>query len=105
MKKLLLALLLLATPALALTPLKEKSVGIPDAALVAKVENYLNSIKTLQADFGQAANATIKGADISSGRFYLQRPGKFRWEYLKGQQILIISNGSQIVYYDRKLDE
>ena len=87
-----------------LPPLTEKTVGLPDQALVSRVQNYLNSIETLEADFGQA---TI-GNDVSSGKFYLQRGhgnGKFRWEYIKGQQVLIISNGTQIVYYDKKLDE
>lgn len=105
MKKIFAILVLLATPAfaanVALPPLKEKAVGIPDAALVKKVENYLNGMKTFEAEFGQATSDN----SLSSGRFYLQRPGKFRWEYLVGQQVLIIGNSTQIVYYDRKLDE
>lgn len=35
----------------------------------------------------------------------LKRPGKFKWEYDARQPILIISNGRQLVYYDKKLKE
>lgn len=108
MKKLFALLILIATPAFAanIPPLKEKSVGLPDPALVKKVETYLSSIRTLETDFGQATS----GDDLSSGKFYLQRGqngknGKFRWEYLKGQELLIISNGIEIIYYDHKLEE
>lgn len=107
MKKIFAIIVLLATPAFAasvpanIPPLKEKTVGVPNAALAAKVESYLNSIKTLEAEFGQATSDN----SLSSGKFYLQRPGKFRWEYLQGQEVLIIGNSTQIVYYDRKLDE
>ena len=104
MKKILVLFLFLVTSANAADSpaLKQKTVGLPDPALIAKVENYLNSIKTMQADFGQV----VQGSSVvSAGKFYLQRPGKFRWEYIKGQQVLIVSNGMQIAYYDRKLDE
>lgn len=104
MKKIIAAILIATSlPALAanIPPLKEKTVGLPNAALVTKVENYLNSMRSFEADFGQAT----AGNDLSSGKFYLQRPGKFRWEYLKGQEVLIIGSGSQIIYYDRKLNE
>lgn len=104
MKNIIVAILI-ATSSVAMAaeapPLKQKAVDLPDPALVQKVESYLNSIKTLEADFKQMSS----GGELASGRFYLSRPGKFRWEYLEGQQVLIISNGSQIVYYDRKLDE
>src|SRR6185503_19003086 len=82
-------------------PLLQKEVLEINPKLASQVETYLNSLKTIEADFVQMDQTGTP----SAGKFYLQRPGKFRWEYLKGQQILIISNGSQIVYYDKKLNE
>lgn len=64
-----------------------------------RIEVYLNSLTTLAADFTQA---TPDGS-IATGRFYLQRPGKMRWEYDPPTPILMVSNGSTITYFDREL--
>ena len=61
---------------------------------------YLNNIKSISADFIQ----TTDGGEFAEGKFYLSRPGKFRWDYLK-QPILIIANGSHLAYIDRELDQ
>lgn len=65
------------------------------------VEAYLNNVENFTADFRQV------GADgsVASGKFYLQRPGKFRWEYDESQPLLIMSNGERLVYFDKDLEE
>ncbi len=72
-----------------------------DEAAVQKAQKYLNSLSTFEADFTQI---DAEGGQ-AGGKFSLQRPGKFRWEYDKRQPILIVSNGSQLVYYDKQLKE
>ena len=72
-----------------------------DENLKGKVESYLNSITTFTADFTQ----TDAEGNISGGKFFLKRPGKFKWEYDDRQPILIISDGKELVYYDKKLRE
>lgn len=69
--------------------------------LAAKVENYLNSLSTLSADFTQV---DAEG-NAAGGKFMLKRPGKFRWEYDMRQPLEIVSDGKQLVYYDKKLKE
>lgn len=69
--------------------------------LTKKAESYLNSVKSVEFEFNQL---TADGSE-SAGKFYLKRPGKFRWEYLQGQQALIIGNSNSIVYYDKALNE
>lgn len=64
-----------------------------------RIEVYLNSLTTITADFTQAA----PDGSIATGRFYLQRPGKMRWEYDPPTPILMVSNGSTITYFDREL--
>ena len=66
-----------------------------------RIEKYINSIHTFVADFTQVAP---DGA-IASGKFYLQRPGKMRWQYEPPTPVLIITNNGSVVYYDYELEQ
>lgn len=68
---------------------------------VKKVENYLNSIKTLSADFVQIAS----NGEKAEGRIYIEKPNKIRMEYKEPSNILIVGNGDYIVYYDKELEQ
>lgn len=68
---------------------------------VQKVEQYLNSIKTMRADFVQIAS----NGDKVEGRIYIEKPNKIRMEYKAPSNILIVGNGDYIVYYDKELDQ
>ncbi len=68
---------------------------------VNKVENYLNSIKTLSADFVQIAS----NGEKAEGRIYIEKPNKIRMEYNPPSNILIVGNGDYIVYYDKELEQ
>jgi len=70
-------------------------------AQVAFAEEYLNGIKTVVSDFIQEASS----GDISTGTFFLSRPGKLRWQYNPPVPILIVGNKGIITYYDAELDE
>ncbi len=69
------------------------------ASTVARVENYLNGLTTVIANFTQAA----PDGSLTTGKFYLQRPGKMRWEYDPPTPILMVSNGGTMTYFDREL--
>jgi len=71
-----------------------------DQKLIKEIEDYLNNITTIKADFIQI-NAD---RSLSDGKFYLQKPGKFRWEY-QDQPITIIANGKSLIYYDTELEQ
>lgn len=71
---------------------------------------FFNEVTTLQARFDQVVTDEV-GTTLarSSGDFYLQRPGKFRWDYLsddpdisQGQQIY--SDGKKITFFDPDLE-
>ena len=68
---------------------------------ISAIEYYLNNIKNISAKFNQI---TSSGA-ISSGKFYLSRPGKMRVEYDDQPPIVIIVNKAVLTYYDKELDE
>ncbi|MCE3233679.1 MAG: lipoprotein chaperone [Rickettsiaceae bacterium] len=68
---------------------------------IARVEQYLNNIKTFVSPFTQVDASGAK----SDGTFYLSRPGKLRWEYNPPTPVLIIAKGSLLTYYDSELDQ
>lgn len=68
-------------------------------AQAAKVSSYLSSLQTLVGNFVQV------GPDGSKlkGDFYIQKPGKVRFEYDAPSPIDIVADGSSLVVRDRKL--
>jgi outer membrane lipoprotein-sorting protein len=66
--------------------------------LVARVEQYLNSITTMKARFLQS---TANGS-VSSGTYYVRRPGRLRFEYDPPVPILIVADGMQVTMVDFK---
>ncbi len=72
-----------------------------DPAEIKKIQDYLNSFKTLSADFVQIAS----NGEKNEGRIYIEKPNKIRMEYNAPSDILIVGNGDYIVYYDKELDQ
>ncbi len=67
---------------------------------VQKAETYLRGLKTAKADFIQ------RGSDgtMLSGTFYLNRPGRLRFEYNEVKDF-IVADGYFIYFYDAQLGE
>jgi outer membrane lipoprotein-sorting protein len=66
---------------------------------VDRVSNYLSTVQTLIGDFvqiGPDGGRTI-------GKFYIQKPGRVRFEYEPPSLIDVIADGSSVVVRDRKL--
>lgn len=72
-----------------------------DARIVARVERYLNSIRTLTARFIQVES----NGWIAEGMLHLQRPGKLRIEYAPPHRFLILSTGRMLIVYSGKTDQ
>src|SRR4051812_50056933 len=68
-------------------------------AQAAKVSNYLSSLSTLVGNFVQVG----PDGSRSKGDFYIQKPGKVRFEYDPPTPIAMISDGSSLAVRDRKL--
>jgi outer membrane lipoprotein-sorting protein len=68
-------------------------------AQAAKVSAYLSSLQTLVGNFVQV------GPDGSrtKGDFYIQKPGKLRFEYDDPSPIAVVADGSSVAVRDRKL--
>lgn len=68
-------------------------------AQAAKVSSYLSSLQTLVGNFVQVGPDGSK----TKGDFYIQKPGKVRFEYEAPTPIDIIADGSSLAVRDRKL--
>ncbi|MDD1628281.1 MAG: outer membrane lipoprotein chaperone LolA [Methylococcaceae bacterium] len=73
---------------------------------IKQLQAFLKASKSLTADFKQVLiNEAGDPYQTSSGIFYLQRPGKFRWDYLKPFQQQIVSTSGKVWFYDADLDQ
>jgi chaperone LolA len=72
---------------------------------VAKLQQHLNEIQSLQASFVQQVSGKNNKPQVSTGQVSLVRPGKFRWIYAKPYPQEIISDGKQVWLYDADLSQ
>ena len=66
-----------------------------------KIEDYLNSLKNVTADFVQTDNQDNQ----QKGKFFLSRPGKMRWQYEFPKKVLLIINHDKLIHFDQQLDQ
>ena len=66
-----------------------------------KIENYLNNLQSLQANFVQMAS----NGGTAEGKIYISKPSKIRMEYTAPDSLLIVGNGDYIIYNDKELDQ
>src|SRR5262245_29896771 len=67
--------------------------------LAARVSAYLSNVRVLSGKFVQVAPDGSK----SEGEFYLQKPGRVRFDYNPPSPIELIADGQSVVVRDRKL--
>lgn len=82
----LLALLALVS----VVPAAQAQVGVPE------IENYINSIRTLEARFVQSN----PNGSILQGTLYVRRPGRMRFQYDPPSQLKIVADGTQVTMWD-----
>jgi outer membrane lipoprotein-sorting protein len=68
-------------------------------SLVDRVSAYLSNVQTLTGNFIQIG----PDGGRTEGTFYIQKPGKVRFEYNPPSPIDVIADGSSVVVRDRKL--
>jgi outer membrane lipoprotein-sorting protein len=88
-------------PAVAQTTPQPLTLTAADQALVAQVETYLNNQKGLTANFLQVAS----DGSTRTGKAWLQRPGKMRFEYDPPDKQLLVAGFGLLVYHDPQLDQ
>jgi outer membrane lipoprotein-sorting protein len=87
--------LLLAIPALAFAgafPAVAQSVN------VSAINSYLTALRSAEGTFRQ----TNPNGSVQSGRFFLQKPGRIRFEYDSPKGAMVIADGSWVGVFDPK---
>ncbi|HEX5055972.1 MAG TPA: outer membrane lipoprotein chaperone LolA [Gammaproteobacteria bacterium] len=70
------------------------------------LQSYTSSLKTLQAGFTQTQfDDKMRQLQVTSGEFFLKKPGRFRWEYKQPYSQLIVSDGKSLWIYDPELEQ
>src|SRR5690349_940285 len=72
-----------------------------DRADLARIEAYLNGLRSLKAQFMQIAP---NGA-VSRGNAWLQRPGRMRFEYTPPSPLLLVAGHGLVVFHDSQLNQ
>ncbi len=76
------------------------------ASPTSEVEKYLSGLATWSADFTQTIDdGHGKVVRSAAGKLYLQKPGKFRWDYSQPSEQVILADGKQIWFYDKDLQQ
>src|SRR5580692_2210490 len=77
------------------------ALSAQDQADIARIEAYLNSIRTLKAHFLQVA----PNGGISEGTAWLERPGRMRFQYDPPAPFLLIAAHGQLIFHDSSLGQ
>ena len=74
---------------------------VASASDLARIEAYLNGLTTIRARFVQLSS----DGGVAEGDLFMARPGRIRLEYHPPVPVLLVSDGTWLVYYDRKLQQ
>lgn len=71
-----------------------------------RLNKFMKKAKTVEATFTQeVVSEQGKITQTAIGKFYLKRPGKFRWEYQSPNPQLIVGDGKKLWVYDKELEQ
>ena len=97
LKKLILALIIVISFNL---PAKANFLDPIQLEAVNAVDQYLNNIEHLEGNFLQINPDNT----ISNGKFYIRRPGKFRFDYSEPESLVVVSDGVWLGVIDNDLE-
>jgi len=79
---------------------------LAEAGAIDQLHQFLQSTRTLKAEFAQTVIARNgRKPQLSSGVVAISRPGKLRWEILKPYPQLVVGDGEKIWIYDQELQQ
>lgn len=77
----------------------QANLSADDRAVLARAQATLQNLASAQGTFVETS-----GAQRREGRFWLQRPGKMRFEYTSPAGLLVVSDGSNVKRFDPRLN-
>ncbi len=67
--------------------------------VINKIQSFYKKINTIEAKFVQETTFITGRKEIRTGKLWIKKPGKFRWEYQSPEKFLIVSNGAKVFIY------
>lgn len=74
------------------------SPAFAEKIALAELSRYLNALQTAEAEFTQVNS----DGTISTGKLFIKRPGRARFEYAPPDKTLVMAGGSQVAIFDPK---
>jgi outer membrane lipoprotein carrier protein len=88
------------------------ALSMPARALngLESLENFVKTVKSGKSEFQQTVTSPARAGEAprvknSSGTFEFQRPGKFKFQYKKPFEQLILADGTSLCIYDADLNQ
>jgi outer membrane lipoprotein-sorting protein len=81
--------------------IKPAQLSDADRVAIGKIEQYLNSIQSMEARFLQVST----NGSYAEGKIHLWRPGKLRLDYDPPSPIEIIGAKGRLIYHDKSLEQ
>ena len=76
------------------------------AGAVAALREFLAQTRTARGEFTQqVSRGGAQAAPPSSGTFYFERPGRFRWIYARPYEQVLVADGERLFLYDKDLNQ
>ncbi len=73
---------------------------------VDRLHEFFKIVTSLRADFQQTIlDANQKEVQSAQGVFVMQRPNRFRWDYTKPYEQLIVADGAKLWIFDKDLEQ
>ncbi|WP_455235332.1 outer membrane lipoprotein chaperone LolA [Thiogranum longum] len=71
-----------------------------------QISDYFAGLTTIQSQFEQSVvDSNGQTVQNSQGRVWIQRPGRFRWDYETPYRQLIVADGNKLWTYDEDLEQ
>jgi len=82
------------------------SAGVASAGGKDRLQAFLSGVESFQARFDQSVFDTSQGQTRRlEGVFYLQRPGKFRWDYTEPKGQIVLADGKTVWLVEEDLKQ
>lgn len=78
----------------------QSNLSAADQATLRQAQAYLTGLTAAQGNFIE----TGPGGQQRTGKFWLQRPGKMRFEYTEPAGLLVVADGNNVKRYDPRLN-
>ena len=75
--------------------------ALADKIPLSTLSDYLNGLTTVESDFTQINS----DGTISTGKIFINRPGRVRFEYAPPDKSLVIAGGQQVAIFDAKSNQ